>query len=193
MDALTMGFLGIILVVSGILAVLRRESMDRHKPRRPFLIYDRDARNAYQHNTDQLSKVTHSNFFRKRVMNASEYALFKIVEQAMPSIDGRCRVFAQTSLGEIIGSNDAEAHACINSKRIDIAVIGHNGEVVAAIEFQGGGHFQNNAAVRDAVKKEALRKAGIRYIEIFEGYSIETVKQLLRDAVSRTRQSGTVA
>jgi hypothetical protein len=30
----------------------------------------------------------------------------------------------------------------------------------------GGGHYQGAAAARDAVKKEALRKAGVRYIEV---------------------------
>ena len=31
---------------------------------------------------------------------------------------------------------------------------------------QGHGHYQGTAAARDAVKKEALRKAGVRYIEV---------------------------
>ena len=35
-----------------------------------------------------------------------------------------------------------------------------------AIEYQGHGHYQGTAAARDAVKKEALRKAGVRYIEV---------------------------
>ena len=36
----------------------------------------------------------------------------------------------------------------------------------AAIEYQGHRHYQGTAAARDAVKKEALRKAGVRYIEV---------------------------
>ena len=40
---------------------------------------------------------------------------------------------------------------------------------IAAIEFQGGGHYQGTAAARDAVKKEALRRAGVDYLEVKPG------------------------
>jgi hypothetical protein len=40
------------------------------------------------------------------------------------------------------------------------------GDPIAAIEYQGHGHYRGTAAARDAVKKEALRKAGVRYIEL---------------------------
>ena len=38
-----------------------------------------------------------------------------------------------------------------------------------AIEYQGGGHHQGTAAARDAVKKEALRRAGVGYVEVVPG------------------------
>ncbi len=38
-----------------------------------------------------------------------------------------------------------------------------------AIEYQGQGHHQGAAAARDAVKKEALRRAGVGYGEVFAG------------------------
>src|SRR5215471_16926325 len=37
---------------------------------------------------------------------------------------------------------------------------------LAAVEYQGNGHYRGTAAARDAVKKEALRKAGVRYIAV---------------------------
>ena len=40
-----------------------------------------------------------------------------------------------------------------------------------ALEYQGTGHHQGNAAARDAVKKEALRKAGIEYHEVVAGHT----------------------
>ena len=40
-----------------------------------------------------------------------------------------------------------------------------------ALEYQGNGHHQGTAAARDAVKKEALRKAGIGYHEIVAGHT----------------------
>ena len=41
-----------------------------------------------------------------------------------------------------------------------------------AIEYQGGGHYKgaHATAARDAVKKEALRRAGIGYEEIVAGH-----------------------
>jgi hypothetical protein len=40
-----------------------------------------------------------------------------------------------------------------------------------AIEYQGGAHHQGTAAARDAVKKEALRRAGIGYHEVVAGHT----------------------
>ena len=38
---------------------------------------------------------------------------------------------------------------------------------VLAVEYQGGAHYQGTATIRDAVKKEALNKAGVGYVEVF--------------------------
>jgi Protein of unknown function (DUF2726) len=78
------------------------------------------------------------------------------------------RIFAQTSLGEILRSPDEEAFRSINSKRVDILIVDPDSWPVLAVEYQGSGHYQGTAAARDAVKKEALRKAGVRYVEVSE-------------------------
>src|SRR3546814_7251205 len=49
------------------------------------------------------------------------------------------RVMAQVNLGEILESDDKHAFMAINSKRVDVLVIGTNGAPIAAIEYQGGG------------------------------------------------------
>ena len=76
------------------------------------------------------------------------------------------RVMAQVSLGEVLSSPNARAYSAINSKRVDLLIVSRSGDPIAAIEYQGHGHYQGTAAARDAVKKEALRKAGVRYIEV---------------------------
>ena len=73
---------------------------------------------------------------------------------------------AQVSLGEVLSSPDARAYSAINSKRVDLLIVSRNGDPIAAIEYQGHGHYQGTAAARDAVKKEALRKAGVGYIAV---------------------------
>lgn len=66
----------------------------------------------------------------------------------------------------------------MNSKRVDILVTDPFGFPCAVIEYQGGGHYQNNAIGRDAVKKEACRKAGIGYLEIEPGYDDDDINRL---------------
>jgi hypothetical protein len=76
------------------------------------------------------------------------------------------------SLGEILRCEDKAAYSCINSKRVDLLIVDAECKPVHAIEYQGGGHFQgaHATAARDAVKKEALRRAGIGYAEIVGGH-----------------------
>lgn len=78
---------------------------------------------------------------------------------------------AQVSLGEFLSSPDKDAYWAINSKRVDFALMDPDARVVHAIEYQGSGHHQGTAAARDAVKKEALHKAGIGYHEVVAGHT----------------------
>lgn len=90
---------------------------------------------------------------------------------------------AQVSLGEVLSSSDPRAYAAINSKRVDMLIITSRGVPIAAIEYQGEGHYQGSAAARDAVKKEALRKAGVRYIEMTPEHSpSDLANEMLRIA-----------
>ena len=109
-----------------------------------------------------------SSFTKRRLLNRSEYEVFKIVEKEVSAARLGFRIFAQTSLGEILESPAEDAFYAINSKRVDILIVNHGGWPVLAIEYQGAGHYQGTAAARDAIKKEALRKAGVGYIEIAE-------------------------
>ena len=79
---------------------------------------------------------------------------------------------AQVSLGEFLASPDKDAFLSVNSKRVDFALMDDRCRVVHALEYQGSGHHTgNSAAARDAVKKEALRKAGIGYHEVVAGHT----------------------
>ncbi len=79
---------------------------------------------------------------------------------------------AQVSLGEFLTASDKSAFLAINSKRVDFALMNEQCQVVHALEYQGTGHYRGqSAAARDAVKKEALRKAGIGYHEIVAGHT----------------------
>lgn len=121
-----------------------------------------------------LAAVMHGGFDRQRILNRSEYRVFCIVERALRAHNGY-RVFPQTSLGEVLQSPDKEAFMAINAKRVDLLVVDGAGWPVLAIEYQGEGHYQGVAIARDAIKKEALRKAGVRYIEVMAGDSDDKI------------------
>jgi len=59
-----------------------------------------------------------------------------------------------------------------------------------AIEYQGGSHHQGTAAARDAVKKEALRRAGIGYHEVVAGH---TTPSELRRLIEKLMDKPTAA
>lgn len=55
-----------------------------------------------------------------------------------------------------------------------------------AIEFQGGAHHKgaHATAARDAVKKEALRRAGIGYVEVVAGDTPAELRRVVERLVS---------
>ncbi|MHA6300202.1 DUF2726 domain-containing protein [Devosia sp. CAU 1758] len=137
--------------------------------------------------SDQLRVVMNASFEKTRLMSRSEYDVFRVVETHLRRCGPGYRLMAQTSMGEFIKSADPSAHSSINSKRVDMVVIDTFGFAVVAIEHQGTGHYQNDAAARDAVKREALRRAGIEYLEIFQHHQPEDICSLVSGAIERSR------
>ena len=97
--------------------------------------------------------------------------LFKALDAAVIARNPGWQVMAQVSLGEFLASPDKDTYGAVNAKRVDFALMDPESRVTHAIEYQGTGHHQGTAAARDAVKKEALRKAGIGYHEVVAGHS----------------------
>ncbi|MDU3075308.1 MAG: DUF2726 domain-containing protein [Mixta calida] len=127
--------------------------------------------------------IKEENTAERQLMNKSEYVVFCRLEALLAKTHSSYRVFAQVSLGEILGSDSKPAYWAINSKRADFVIIDRTGQPVAVVEYQGTGHYQGDASVRDAVKREACKSAGIAFIELSAGYSdadISAISQLLR-------------
>ncbi len=116
--------------------------------------------------TDQLRIVMLSNFTIQPLLNKSEARVFRELDSVVIGCNSPWQVMAQVSLGEILRSTDTDAYSCINSKRVDLLLVDGNCQPRHVIEYQGGAHHQGTAAARDAVKKEALRRAGIGYYEV---------------------------
>lgn len=121
---------------------------------------------------DQLKRVSAAPFMACALLNASEAKVFEALHKAVIARNPQWQVMAQVSLGEFLASPDKDAFLAVNSKRVDFALMDANCCVRHAIEYQGSGHHTGaSAAARDAVKKEALRKAGIGYHEVVAGHT----------------------
>jgi hypothetical protein len=118
---------------------------------------------------DQLRIVMGAAFTQQPLLNKSELRVLKVLERYVETLNPTWQVMAQVSLGEILRSTDAAAFSCVNAKRVDLLLIDSECMPRHAIEYQGSGHHQGTAAARDAVKKEALRRAGIGYHEVVAG------------------------
>lgn len=139
----------------------------------------------------QMRAIAGAEFEPRRLLNKSEYAVLLILEAAAREVNKGLRVMAQTSMGELVRTKDHSAsqeecdraYRSINSKRLDFVVIDPYGLPVLAIEYQGTGHYQNGAFMRDAVKREVLRKANIRLLEVPADYNRVELSQQLRTAL----------
>ncbi|WHO82841.1 DUF2726 domain-containing protein [Rhizobium leguminosarum] len=131
---------------------------------------------------DQLRIVMRSNFTIQPLLNKSEARVFWELDSVVIGCNSSWQVMAQVSLGEILRSADPEAYSCINSKRVDLLLVDGNCQPRHVIEYQGGAHHQGATAARDAVKKEALRRAGIGYYEVVAG---QTTPSELRRLVEK--------
>ncbi|SDA99565.1 DUF2726 domain-containing protein [Sinorhizobium sp. NFACC03] len=131
---------------------------------------------------DQLRIVMRSHFTIQPLLNKSEARVFRELDSMVIGCNSSWQVMAQVSLGEILRSTDADAYRCINSKRVDLLLVDSNCQPRHVIEYQGGAHHQGAAAARDAVKKEALRRAGVGYHEVVAG---QTTPSELRRLVEK--------
>lgn len=137
---------------------------------------------------EQLRIVMEADFEVQPLLNRSEARLFKELDRMVIACNPAWQVMAQVSLGEVLRCADPSAYGCINSKRVDLLLMDGDCYPRHVIEYQGAGHHQGSAAARDAVKKEALRKAGIDYHEIVAGKTTPAeLKRLIEKLVDKPK------
>jgi hypothetical protein len=123
------------------------------------------------HGADLVQKV---GWRRQKLMNLPEFRLFQQLERLVAQGSKGHRVFTQVSCGEFLevayraDLKDIARNAthCLNRKRVDFLLIDRSGKPIAAIEYQGEGHYQGNAHDRDHAKRVACHAAGIRFVEV---------------------------
>jgi Protein of unknown function (DUF2726) len=119
------------------------------------------------------------------IMRDGEHKLFRaammVIWQPMPRGQYPFHVFPQVSLGEILHTEARTDYLTINSKRCDLLLTDLSGTPVAVLEYQGSGHgIGGTARQRDKVKRQALERAGVRYVEIPEGTTPDKMQQIIR-------------
>ena len=125
--------LAIIIALVVVIVILAARALSRPQRRRfrtpyfrtPFrlLRFDQQQRPDLTGVGQQLHAVMAGSFEKQRVLSPSEYRVFTIVEGEIAANRAGYRVFAQTSLGEILRSGSQDAFHSINSKRVDILVV----------------------------------------------------------------------
>lgn len=135
---------------------------------------------------EQLRTVMEAKFTARPLLNKPERRLLGVIDKALAEETPGWRAMGQVSLGEILWSEDKEAFWAINAKRVDLLIVDGDCKPLHAVEFQGTGHhLGDETAARDAVKKEALRRAGIGYFEVVSGDTPAAVRQKVRDLVGK--------
>src|SRR5262249_7909827 len=81
----------------------------------------------------QRTAVMAASFEKRRLLNRSEYEAFKVIEADIAAARRGYRVFAQTTLGEVLKSLDDNAFHSINAKRVDMLIVDERGWPVAAV------------------------------------------------------------
>ncbi|HDR1021989.1 TPA: DUF2726 domain-containing protein [Pasteurella multocida] len=135
---------------------------------------------------NKLEILSKAEFKKSNLMNKSEYALFTQLANLLDinHKEQHFRLFSQVSMGEFVQSNDHNAFKLINNKRVDFLIIDQHCKPIIVIEYQGSGHYKNNAIERDAIKKECCRKAKIEYIEFSTNYDeldFQRISKILND------------
>ena len=115
----------------------------------------------------QLRSVHRASFQKAKLMNFSEFQVFRIIEQDAAIKRAGLRLVAQVPLGEILQSQHKYGFRAVNGKRVDMLIVDRGGWPLLAIEYQGEGHYNDTSGLRDAIKRTALTKAGIGYLELF--------------------------
>jgi hypothetical protein len=186
-----MEFLAFVLLVGIVIYAVFRASHRKAIPPQFQISTEQDSPNIIALDPkNQVEAVSDRDvvFSTSRVMNGGESRVFYAAKGILRELGlSGWHVFPQVSLGEILKATGADtvradrAYRSINSKRCDILIADRSGQPIAAIEYQGLGHDQGTARMRDAIKKIALERAGVLFIEIEADLADAALKARLMD------------
>lgn len=131
-------------------------------------------------------------FTRAKLLNRPETQLYKLLVRDVPQ---GWVVMCQVSYGAMVANKSFGRYSTINAKRADFVILDTDLAVRAVIEYQGTGHFgfstqgRKRAKASDAVKRKALREAGLLLIEVPAKIDPEWVRSEVRGLTLATAVS----
>ncbi len=188
----------VITLLIGLLAVwfiLSARKQTRRRYYGPKAGFDRgQAQSAPLSLENQLSALRATKITKRRPVNRSAFQVQLALEKGVRQHAPKARVLPEVGMGAFLSTagggdllpEDREAFRAFAAKRVDFLVIDGQGMPAFAVEYQGSGHYMgDSAAGRDAVKREALRLAGVELVEIHDHTGQQERDALIVGAIQR--------
>ena len=156
----------------------------------PSPVQDTPASTDSSGKPDRLALLQRATVKARRPINPEAYKILLILEKVVAESAPRARVLAEVGLGAFLGTekdggdDDDRAYWTFANMRADFLVIDGRGNPALVVEYQGTGHhLSNTTPERDMLKREALRKASVKLVEIGSDEAEDVVRVRLMDHV----------
>jgi hypothetical protein len=128
-----------------------------------------------------LRLVSDAGFASRPLLDGHEADVLAVVESIAGEAGLGWRVIPQVRLVDIIASSDTTANSIIGEHRLDMLIVSASRMPVAALDYQPLGQQHADSALNDAVKREALRRADIPFLEVRANEPLDMLRaQILR-------------
>jgi len=128
----------------------------------------------------ELRLVNDARFVQRRLLSDNLEQVIIALDRMIGELDLDWRVLARVELTEIIDVSDTETRAAIGGQCVDLLIISGTLMPLAAVEYQALGQIREDNVVRAAIKREALRRADIGYIEVRADTSPEDLFRMVQ-------------
>lgn len=142
--------------------------------------------------TAALQQVTDSRFSARRLIDSNEEQIFDALESIVRELDLDWRVMAQVNLADIVESADPDALAAIGDQRVALLIVSAAQMPLAAVEYQGLGQVRDESTLRAAIRREALRRADVEYIEVRSNDTPDILREQVRRLAARVTAVGSI-
>lgn len=128
----------------------------------------------------ELRLVNDARFVQRRLLSDNLEQVIIALDRMIGELELDWRVLARVELTEIIDVSDADTRAAISGQCVDLLIVSGTLMPLAAVEYQALGQIREDNVIRAAIKREALRRADIGYIEVRADTSPEALFRMVQ-------------